>query len=166
MRVKAIKDEDFVNYKLPCMYIATCFCDWKCCREANISESVCQNNEIASLPTIDISAESIFRRYINNPITESIVIAGLEPLLQRRELTELIMYFREHGCNDPFVIYTGYNLEEVEPYLVLIKKFGNLIFKFGRYIPGHKPHYDNVLGVELASDNQRGVYYAENYFKP
>lgn len=157
MRVKAIKDEDFVNYKLPCMFIATCFCDWKCCHEANISESVCQNNEIASMPTIDISTENIFRRYINNPISEAIVIAGLEPMLQKEEVLELIIHFREHGCNDPIVIYTGYTEKEVEPYLALIKKFDNLVFKFGRYIPGQEPHRDEVLGVMLASDNQKGV---------
>lgn len=157
MRVKSIIDEDFVNYKKPSMFIATCFCDWKCCHEANISESVCQNNGIASMPTIDISAENIFRRYINNPISEAIVIAGLEPMLQRKEVLELIAHFREHGCNDPIVIYTGYTEEEVEPYLALIKKFDNLIFKFGRYIPGQEPHRDEVLGVMLASDNQKGV---------
>lgn len=157
MRVKSIIDEDFVNYKKPSMFIATCFCDWKCCHEANISESVCQNNEIVSMPTIDISTENIFRRYINNPISEAIVIAGLEPMLQKEEVLELIIHFREHGCNDPIVIYTGYTEEEVEPYLAFIKKFDNLVFKFGRYIPEQEPHRDEVLGVMLASDNQKGV---------
>lgn len=157
MRVKAIKDEDFVNYKLPCMYIATCFCDWKCCREANISESVCQNNEIASLPTIDISAESIFRRYINNPITESVCIAGLEPMCQFKEIVEVIEYFREHDCNDKFVIYTGYDAKEITDQIEVLRKLKNVVIKLGRYIPGHEPHYDEVLGVKLASNNQRGV---------
>ena len=32
--------------------------------------------------------------------------------------------------------------------------FTNIIIKFGRYIPNQKPHYDEVLGVNLASDNQ------------
>lgn len=157
MRVKAIKDEDFVNYKLPCMYIATCFCDWKCCREANISKSVCQNNGVASLPTIDISAESIFRRYINNPITESVCIAGLEPMYQFKEMVEVIKYFREHGCNDKFVIYTGYDAKEITDQIEVLRKLKNVVIKLGRYIPGHEPHYDEVLGVKLASNNQRGV---------
>lgn len=26
--------------------------------------------------------------------------------------------------------------------------------KFGRYIPNQTPHYDSILGVNLASDNQ------------
>ena len=41
-------------------------------------------------------------------------------------------------------------------------KFSNIIIKFGRYIPGQKPHYDEILGVNLASDNQ----YAEVITEP
>ena len=33
----------------------------------------------------------------------------------------------------------------------------NIILKTGRFIPNHKPHYDDVLGVNLISDNQKGV---------
>lgn len=157
MRVKAIKDEDFVNYKLPCMYIATCNCNWKCCHEANISESICQNNEIVSLPTIDISAESIFRRYINNPISESLCFAGLEPILQFDEMVDVISCFRNNGCEDPVVIYTGYTEEELEFKIQYLQRsFKNIIIKLGRYVPSQNPHYDDVLGVELASDNQYG----------
>jgi hypothetical protein len=38
-------------------------------------------------------------------------------------------------------------LEEILPYK-------NVIIKYGRYIPNQTPHYDEVLGVNLASDNQ------------
>jgi hypothetical protein len=30
----------------------------------------------------------------------------------------------------------------------------NIIIKYGRFIPNHQPHYDEILGVKLASDNQ------------
>lgn len=156
MRVKAIKDEDFVNYKLPCMFISTCFCDWKCCHEADIPETVCQNNGLFRMETVNISEQSIYDRYINNPISEAIVIGGLEPIKQVAELHNLIKYFRLNGCEDPFVIYTGYNKQEIEGDIKLFTKYKNIIFKFGRYIPGHKPHYDEVLGINLASDNQYG----------
>ena len=33
MIIKGIIDEDFVNYKKPSMFLGTCFCDLKCCRE-------------------------------------------------------------------------------------------------------------------------------------
>ena len=39
---------------------------------------------------------------------------------------------------------------------MILKKYSNIIIKFGRFIPNQKPHYDPVLGVELASDNQYG----------
>jgi hypothetical protein len=35
-----------------------------------------------------------------------------------------------------------------------LKSFSNIIIKFGRFIPNQEPHYDEVLGVKLASDNQ------------
>ena len=68
-----------------------------------------------------------------------------------------IKKFREFS-NDDFVIYTGYNKEEERPQ-VLIKfikenQYKNIIIKYGRYIPDQTPHYDEVLGVNLASDNQ------------
>lgn len=154
MRVKAIKDEDFVNYKVPCMFISTCFCDWKCCHDANIPEEVCQNNELASMRTIDVSADSIYRRYINNPISEAIVIGGLEPIKQFNEIYELIEYFRVNSCEDNFVIYTGYNKNEITDEIRQLSNFKNIIIKFGRFIPNQEPHYDHVLGVNLISDNQ------------
>lgn len=154
MRVKAIKDEDFVNYKVPCMFISTCFCDWKCCHDANIPEEVCQNNELASMRTIDVSADSIYRRYINNPISEAIVIGGLEPIKQFDEIYELIEYFRVNSCKDNFVIYTGYNKDEITDEIRQLSDFKNIIIKFGRFIPNQEPHYDHVLGVNLISDNQ------------
>ena len=57
-------------------------------------------------------------------------------------------------CNDVIVIYTGYNKKE--DFLVenMIRKYHNIIIKWGRYIVGHKPHYDEALGIMLASDNQ------------
>ena len=35
-------------------------------------------------------------------------------------------------------------------------KVYNIIVKFGRYFKGDKPHYDEVLGIKLASNNQYG----------
>lgn len=158
MQVKNIIDEDFVNYKRPSMFIATCYCDWKCCKEANLPISTCQNCDIVSQPNINISADKIFRRYITNPITKAVCIGGLEPLLQSNDILLLIRLFRERGVNDDFVIYTGYYEYEIQTFINIIKHdFTNIIVKFGRYIPNQKPHYDEVLGIDLASGNQKGV---------
>ena len=31
MRVRKLLTERFQDYKVPSMYLASCFCDWKCC---------------------------------------------------------------------------------------------------------------------------------------
>ena len=149
---------DFINYKKVCMFISTYSCDWKCCTESNLPIETCQNCELALSETIDIPYESVFNRYISNPISKSIVIAGLEPMLQKDEVYELIKYFRQHNCNDDIVIYTGYYEEEIKEFINKLKdEFKNIYIKFGRFIPNQQPHYDKVLGVKLASDNQKGV---------
>ena len=154
MKVKAILDEDFVNYKLPSMFLATCRCDFKCCLEAGISPTICQNNPILTQPTIDISADEILRRYASNPITKAVVIGGLEPWLQIDEIIELIDLFRSNGIRDDFVIYTGYYRHEIKADIEQLAKYPNIVIKFGRYIPNSPNRYDETLGVTLASDNQ------------
>ena len=57
-------------------------------------------------------------------------------------------------CIDDIVIYTGYNLNEIEDKVNILKNYKNIIIKFGRFIPNNKIHYDEILGVYLASDNQ------------
>lgn len=156
MRVKDILPEDFINYKLPSMFISTCFCDYKCCLEQNLDIGVCQNTPLAQSDNIDIPDQTIYEQFINNPITKAVVIGGLEPIKQIDELVELIDLFRGQKANCPFVIYTGYNKEEITQELDRLKPYGNIVMKYGRYIPNHLPHFDPILGVELASDNQYG----------
>ena len=69
-----------------------------------------------------------------------------------------------YKCDDDIVIYTGYEEDNdiVQKCLKIIWKYidvKNIIVKYGRFIPDQKPHYDEVLGVNLASDNQ----YAKRY---
>ena len=135
------------------MFIITCLCDWTCCHEAHIDKSVCQNNSLLKNKTRDIKDEYIVASYLNNDITEAIVFGGLEPLLQFNELVSLISKFREK-TEDDIVIYTGYYPSEIEKEINILKKFSNIIIKFGRYIPNRCTRYDEILGVTLASDNQ------------
>ena len=158
MKLKGIVDEDFVNYKLPSMFLITSICDWKCCKEAGIDISVCQNQSLAKEETIFIAEEKIFERYINNPITKAVVIGGLEPFEQFGEIFNLIFYFRSFkGCKDPFVIYTGYYPEEIDGQIRHLSMFENIIVKFGRYIPNREKIFDETLGIELVSDNQFAI---------
>ena len=151
MKIRNLMDEDIVNYKKTAMFIATCFCDFKCCKELNLDICICQNSPIAKTKIVDMPNEKIIKRYLKNKLTKAIVFGGLEPFKQYEELIEFIKEFREKS-DDDIVIYTGYNKDELN--LDELKKFKNVIVKFGRYVPGHKVHFDNVLGVNLASDNQ------------
>ena len=153
MTVKGIIDEDFVNYKKPSMFIAFPRCSFKCDKESK--EQVCQNGILATAPDIEISCAEVLDRYVNNQITSAIVCSGLEPFEQFDQVYNFIEKLRkDYNCDDTVLIYTGYNKEEITEQIDKLKIFDNIIIKFGRFIPGQKPHYDEVLGVMLASDNQ------------
>ena len=155
MLIKGIIDEDFVNYKKPAMVIEFPYCDLKCDKECG--KPICQNSPLIKIPNIKIEEGYIIEKYLKNPITEAIVCQGLEPLDTMVMLFLFIKKFREFS-NDDIVIYTGYNKEEKRPQdlIEFIKRnqYRNIVIKYGRYIPDQTPHYDEVLGVNLASDNQ------------
>ena len=157
MRVKFIKDEDFVNFKNPCMFVGTISCTFKCCKDANISCEICQNFPWSKNPIITIDDDSLCRRYLTNPITKGIVFGGLEPLDQFEDVMDVISKLREdYKCLDPIIIYTGYNKDEVKDKIERLVNYENIYVKFGRYVPNQQEHYDEVLGVKLVSDNQYG----------
>ena len=155
MLIKGIIDEDFVNYKKPAMVIEFPYCDFKCDKECG--KPICQNSPLTKIHNIKIEEEYIIEKYLKNPITEAIICQGLEPLDTMVMLFLFIKKFREFS-NDDIVIYTGYNKEEKRPQdlIEFIKRnqYKNIVIKYGRYIPDQTPHYDEVLGVKLASDNQ------------
>lgn len=153
MIVKNIIDEDFVNYKKPAMFIVCPRCSFKCDKEAGTQ--ICQNCALANDKDIIIDTNKIIDRYINNPITKSVVFGGLEPFDTFYAVMSFIDKFREK-CDDDVVIYTGYTEDECENQIALLKRYDNIILKFGRFIPNEHTHYDDILGVELASSNQYG----------
>ena len=152
--VKSIVDENFQDYKKASMFIAFPKCDFKCFKELGLEILGCQNYEILKMPDIKIKIDKVFERYVKNPITEAVVLGGLEPFFNFDEVYNLISYFRQKNCNDDFVIYTGYYPNEVENYVEKLKKFKNIIIKFGRFIPKSASIFDKILGVKLASKNQ------------
>jgi len=156
MLIKNLIDEDFVNYKLPSMFIGCHSCSFKC--DKLHGRQVCQNGALANSPDIEISVESLVERYIDNNISMAVVFGGLEPFDDIDNVMLFIEFLRNKNNNDDIVIYTGYTEEEITSnyynYYNLLKKYPNIIIKYGRYIPDQKPHMDSVLGVELQSDNQ------------
>lgn len=171
MKIKGLVDEDFVNYKVPSMLIIAPSCDFKCDKENK--EKVCQNSRLAREEEIEFSKEELIKRYLSNPITKAVVFGGLEPFDTPISLLSFIDCFRnKFGCEDPVVIYTGYTEEEIlsgkfsdatkevlKTFVTTLLNTKNIVIKYGRFRPGYEPHYDAVLGVKLASDNQ----YAKEY---
>ena len=151
MVIKGVTVEDFSNYKKPSMFIAFSSCSFKCDKECGVQ--VCQNSALANTPNLDIAADIIVKKYLNNPITKAVVCGGLEPFDSWSDLLLFIEKFREKSQDD-IVIYTGHYKEEIADKINILKRYNNIIVKYGRYIPGHKKHYDEVLGVKLASPNQ------------
>lgn len=104
MHLKYIQDEDFVNYKECSMFIGTPSCTFKC--EHECSMHCCQNSPLAKAPTIEVPDEKLLQRYLSNPFTKAIVIAGLEPLDTFDETLAFCKLVRTK-IQDPIVIYTG-----------------------------------------------------------
>lgn len=166
MKIKGLIDECFNDYKKPAMYIAFPTCSFKCDK---LNEcDVCQNSALANEPDIDIPKEQIIERYRKNPITQAFVLSGLEPFDSILDLMSFVdCVRRDYQCNDDIVIYTGYTEEELQTgnydggtpntladFYKYLSGFPNIIIKFGRFVLNDQPHYDEVLGISLASHNQ------------
>ena len=153
IKVKGIVDEDFVNYKVPSMTIMFPYCNFKCEIDGS---NYCHNSSLIYEPNVIVLIEDIYTRYSENPISEAVVCQGLEPFDSWEELDSLLYCFRvQNNCHDTFVIYTGYMKDEIINKIDYMKRtYDNIIVKYGRFIPNQMHHYDNILGVELASPNQ------------
>lgn len=151
--LKGIIDEDFVNYKVPSMTLMFPYCNFKC--EKECGQFICQNSALAHKENIKIDIYRLVKRYLENPISEAIVCQGLEPFDSFLELKYFINVLRiKYKCRDDVVIYTGYNKNEIKDFIQTLSQYENIIIKYGRFIPNQEKHYDEILGVYLASDNQ------------
>ena len=157
MLVNRIIQEDFSNYKKPSLFIGMPYCDGKCWRDLNLSPTLCQNHELFDAEIFSVNIGDLCKQYIDNPITKAIVFGGLEPFHDDSFLH--MLFFIEklrvlYKCNDDVVIYTGYYPTEITGKVKQLENYDNIIIKYGRYVPNKPSIYDDVLGVELASNNQ------------
>ncbi len=173
MRLLNVIDEDIVNYKKISMYIAFPNCSMKCNIDAG--KNICQNSELLKSEVLNISGDELIKRYLGNRLSHAIVLGGLEPLDSYFDIVPFVAALRtKYDCDDDIVVYTGYTEDELEGRTIFeyeykdnislqpivmnvyseLKKYKNVIVKFGRYKEGDKPHFDEVLGVNLASSNQ------------
>lgn len=81
------------------------------------------------------------------------IFSGLEPFDSFEDMLNLIIGYRQ-TTNDDLIIYTGYTEKEIENKINILKRYKNIIVKFGRFIPNQESHYDELLGINLASPNQ------------
>lgn len=152
MKVKGITDECITDYKRTSMYIAFPYCTFKCDKENGCA--LCQNSALIQEIDIDIEPEELIERYINNPLTSAIICGGLEPIDSWDDLQDFLTIARKH-TQDTIIIYTGYTEDELKDgRLEALKKYKNIIIKFGRFRPYQDSHYDEILGVNLCSSNQ------------
>lgn len=157
IELKGVIFEDFVNYKKPCMTLMFPKCDFKC--DLECGESVCQNWELAAAPSQTVDVQELLTQYKNNPITEAIVLQGLEPFDSLVDVYTVAAAIKNLDCEGDLIIYTGYTRKEISNMSIILQDLsyyvpGHLIIKWGRYRPHQTPHLDPVLGVKLASDNQ------------
>lgn len=153
MKLKGIIDYDCTNYKEPTLTLEFPYCDFKCDKLNGCH--ICQNRALSRAETLEISGEVIWKMYSENPLTKAFCFQGLEPFDSFMDLADLIVFIRKYKqCNDPIIIYTGYNKGEDQVVEMFLNHYENIIVKWGRYIMGQEPHYDEILGVKLASDNQ------------
>lgn len=158
MKLRGLIDEDFSNYKKPSMFIIFPYCNLKC--DIENGSSICQNSSLLKEDIIEVDVDRLINRYLHNGITKSIVCGGLEPIDSFDDLIELISVLRnKYHCLDDVVIYTGYTQEEITSKIIELSSFRNIVIKFGRFIPNQLRHFDDVLGVDLASDNQYAIRY-------
>ena len=149
-----INECDLVNYKYPTFMIAMgTTCTFKCERECGME--VCQNHPLLKEDIIHYSIPNAIWRYDRQSLSKSITLQGLEPLDNMVQLIWFLIEFRRDH-NDTVIIWTGYTEEECESFIELLKELeiDNIIIKFGRFVPNKEPHFDEILGVELANEEQ------------
>ena len=154
MRIKGVETERFQDYKYPSMFIAFPYCSFKCEKECGMR--VCQNSTLATAPIREVEVNELIDKYLSNPITQAIVCGGLEPMDSFDDLVEFISALRKKECQHDVVIYTGYRKEEITDQIKRLIPLGNIVIKFGRFVPNEPSHYDDVLGVNLANNEQYG----------
>lgn len=153
MKIKGLLDENFQDYKKISMLIEMPNCTFKCLKELNLPTSICQNCELANQESVEADIGDLIQRYLKNDLTSAVCFAGLEPFDSFSDMFSFILQFRK-VCNDEIVIYTGFEEHEITDKTRILSQFKNIIIKFGRFIPDQEKHYDEILGVELASPNQ------------
>lgn len=167
-----VNTDNITDYKKTSLFLVFPYCSGKC-------GDKCQNKHLRTMSKTKYKNRDIIKLYQSLDTHEAVVCGGLEPFDSFDELLQLMRDFSYQDKNVDFVIYTGYDYannpgypytkENSSAYFyakdafnMLIKYWpmgtnkGNLIIKFGPYDENriNKSWHSNVLGVDLATDNQ------------
>lgn len=153
MKIKGVLDEDFQDYKKISMLIEMPHCSFKCLKELNLPISICQNCELSGQNDFEVTTKYLIDRFNKNSISEAIIFGGLEPFDSFDDVLSFITEFRKVS-NAEIVVFTGFDEHEIHDKIHILSQFTNIVVKFGRFVPNQEHHFDDVLGVELASPNQ------------
>lgn len=150
--------EVFGDYKKTSLLLSVKTCDYKCCIEGNFNINICHNYHLDSNEEKEISPQYIWNKVNSNPLIQGVIFAGKEPMLDIyfEDMLKVIKEIRENS-NIDIVIFTGYYEKEIPNKIEELKKYKNIVVKFGRYIPNRNSIFSDVLGTTLASDNQYAV---------
>lgn len=156
-----VKTDDTTDYKDTSLLLVFPTCKGKC--------EGCQNWKLFNVKSKQYSLRSIIELYKNMKTHKAIVCAGLEPFDSFFGLKVLFKEIIKLDKITDFVIYTGYNKEEltysVKELLQTFKKYNintenKLIIKYGRYDKNKSEKwYSYSLGVDLATNNQYVITY-------
>lgn len=154
MKITIIK-ETVNDYKKTALLIGVKTCDYKCCIEQNIDNSICHNYNLDNEEEVDLSTQSLISRVLKNKLINAVIFGGKEPMLDKyfNDMLDVIECLRDKSEID-IVIYTGYYKHEISEKIEKLKKFNNIIVKFGRFKLNGKKRFDNVLGIELNNEEQ------------
>lgn len=140
IRLHGYLEEDLVDYSKAGMFLAFPTCTFKCAKELGLEpKDICQNYFNINEPAKEYTLEELWEIYDDNPLTESIILGGLEPMDSFDDVLKLIKYVREEkGCEDDIVIYTGYYDLEIRDKMDILSPYKPIVFKCGRYKPRTK----------------------------
>lgn len=156
-----VKTDDTTDYKDTSLLLVFPTCKGKC--------EGCQNWRLFNTESKKYSLKSIIDLYKNMETHKAIVCAGLEPFDSFIELKVLFEEILKLNKITDFIIYTGYEKEEisflVDELLKIFKKNSTysenkLIIKYGRYDKNKSEKwYSDSLDVDLATNNQYVITY-------
>ena len=132
------------------------------CKEDNDIILAVVNGKLRELPRLINKPCEIKFLTIADKAGKKTYVRGLV-LLMLKSLYEVVGEENIDKFLVEFALGTGYYCEvfakvklnqEIIDKVNWLKNYDNIVVKFGRFIPGHQKRFDEVLGVELASDNQ------------